>query len=277
MKYFQTFDTLEQAKQYKKHVLAEKSTIPHTYILRINNTGEVLKFIDTEWQLPEKLVVFEYETESLFTKKLIDLLAKNKMFGPKHDYKDLNVYEEDIQHLTSLHNLLSGSIDNETMQIKMANNCINDLTCVEKLSALQDISGIDANGNYQNFFASEIVKINLPLTLKTIGNSAFAFCTQLTNITINYGVRNIEQRAFFNCTMLTELELPESVEKLGSLLFANSNVMKIIMNSEEPPVIEKNTFKNMKRNFIVYVPEESFEKYIDKWSIIANHIETQQN
>ena len=62
-------------------------------------------------------------------------------------------------------------------------NIVNDMSCVEKLEALTDISGLSDNGEYQNFFAAvDLKKIRLPKTLKSIGKSAFAFCLNLSGI-----------------------------------------------------------------------------------------------
>ena len=62
MKYIRTFETLEEAKEFKKAVLAEKSTEPHRYMVKTLDGG-FMTFMDTDWQTSTKPVAFEYETE----------------------------------------------------------------------------------------------------------------------------------------------------------------------------------------------------------------------
>ena len=49
MKYIRTFETIEEANEFKKVVLAEKSIEPHRYMIRTLDGG-FMSFMDTEWQ-----------------------------------------------------------------------------------------------------------------------------------------------------------------------------------------------------------------------------------
>ena len=269
MKYIKIFKTLEEAKKFKKTVLSEKSMEPHRYMVRTLD-GNCMTFMDTEWQ---DLCVFNYEKETNDTKKFINILLENKIFGNTKNYDDNNIYAKDIFNLTTLGKLFSGDLNKETMNIIKSKNIINDMSCVEKLEALTDISGISNNGEYQNFFAAvNIKKIRLPKTLKIIGKSAFAFCLNLSDIVIPEGVKSIKSRAFFDCLALNEIVLPESLKELESLVFSNSAINKIIFKSKVPPTALKTTFKGLKGEYVIVVPAESYEKYVKQWSIIADHI-----
>ncbi len=272
MKYIKTFETLEEAKEFKKSVLAEKSMEPHRYIIKTLD-GHFLNFMDTEWQVPAKPLAFNYEVESIATKKFMNILFKNKVFGKNRDYIDKNIYVEEISQITTLGKLFSGDLDKDTMNIIKSKNIVNDMSCVEKLDALTDISGISNEGEYQNFFAAiDLKKIRLPKTLKTIGKSAFAFCLNLSDIVIPEGVESIKSRAFFDCLALNEIVLPESLKELESLVFSNSAINKIVFKSKVPPTAMKTTFKGIKGDFVIVVPSESYEEYIRQWSIIGDHI-----
>ena len=272
MKYIRTFETLEEANEFKKAILAEKSIEPHRYMIRTLDGG-FMTFMDTDWQASTKPVAFEYEKESIDTKKFINILFENKIFGKNRDYDDKNIYVEEIPQITTLEKLFSGDLDEETMNIIKSKNIVNDMSCVEKLEALTDISGLSNNGEYQNFFAAvDVKKIRLPKTLKTIGKSAFAFCLSLSDIVIPEGVESIKSRAFFDCLALNEIILPESLKELESLVFSNSAIKKIIFKSKVPPIAMKTTFKKIKGDFVIVVPSKSYDEYIRQWSIFADHI-----
>ena len=272
MKYIRTFETIEEAKEFKKAVLSEKSTNPHRYMIRTLD-GNFMTFMDTEWQTNLEPIAFEYEKETIATKKFMNILFKNKVFGKSRDYEDKNIYINEISQITSLDKLFNGDLDKETMNIIKSKNIINDMSCIEKLEALTDISGISNDGEYQKFFAAvDLKRIRLPKTLKTIGKSAFAFCLNLSDIIIPEGVESIKSRAFFDCLALNEIVLPESLKELESLVFSNSAINKIIFKSKVPPTAMKTTFKGLKGDFVIVVPPESYEKYVEQWSIIGDHI-----
>ena len=273
MKYIQTFKTLEDAKEFKKSILEQKLTTPRKYILCIPSLKKILSFNSIDWKFSQKPIAFDYENESLSTKKFIDILIKNKMLGSQHDYDDKNIYVDEILNIKTLGKLFCGELNKETMSLSKPKNIINDLSCLEKLEYIEDISGIDSNGACMNLFAaSGLKKVNLPKTLKIIGNSAFAFCTNLEDIKIGENVETIKSKAFFNCTKLEEIKIPKSVKKIESLVFANSGIKKIIMNCENVPIIAKTAFNKMPNDFEILVNENQYNDYVEQWSFIADHI-----
>ena len=62
---------------------------------------------------------------------------------------------------------------------------------------------------------SELTKVILPNTLKTIGGYAFNGCSALTELTIPNTVTYIGDRAFMDCSSLTNMIIPDSVTYLG--------------------------------------------------------------
>ena len=65
--------------------------------------------------------------------------------------------------------------------------------------------------------------VKLPLTLKTIGNSAFSNCSNLTSITIPNSVTTIGERAFEDCRGLTSVTIGNSVTTIESYAFSSCN------------------------------------------------------
>lgn len=61
------------------------------------------------------------------------------------------------------------------------------------------------------FYYSRLTGINLPASLKTIGNEAFYGCSALTDIGFPLGLQSIGEKAFYMCRSLTTLSLPDNL------------------------------------------------------------------
>ena len=64
--------------------------------------------------------------------------------------------------------------------------------------------------------------VDLPETLNSIGNGAFAHCDNLTSINIPNSVTSIGDGAFNDCINLTTITIPEGVTTIGTATFANN-------------------------------------------------------
>lgn len=70
------------------------------------------------------------------------------------------------------------------------------------------------------FYNSDIEKITLPSSIKTIGWWAFYGCENLYEVNLNSGLNTIEYGAFMNCNNLFQVEIPSTVSKIGEDAFA---------------------------------------------------------
>lgn len=66
-----------------------------------------------------------------------------------------------------------------------------------------------------------VTQVNLPNTIKTIGNSAFLDCYQLTYINLPQSITIIGDDAFNGCTALSSVTLPNGLKTIGSSTFAS--------------------------------------------------------
>ena len=65
-----------------------------------------------------------------------------------------------------------------------------------------------------------LTSIDIPNSVTSIGNEAFKDCTGLTSVTIGNSVTSIERRAFEGCTGLTSIDIPNSVTSIGDYAFS---------------------------------------------------------
>jgi hypothetical protein len=71
---------------------------------------------------------------------------------------------------------------------------------------------------------SKLPKIDLPDSVKTIGNFAFEWCDSLTAVTIGSGVTSIGQSAFYSATTLTSITINAvTPPSLGSSALSYTN------------------------------------------------------
>ena len=74
----------------------------------------------------------------------------------------------------------------------------------------------------------EVTHVEIPGSVKSIGNFTFYGFTGLTSLDIPNSVTTIGDYAFENCTGLTSVEIPNSVTKIGSFAFSNCQSLKQI-------------------------------------------------
>lgn len=151
-------------------------------------------------------------------------------------------------------NLKNIVIPNSVKSISTAafQGCKN-LETVKLSNNLQYLAGFSFNG------CESLTSIILPESLKMIGEYAFAVCNfkefQFKN------VREITNGVLSNCRQLETLIIPASVVSIHkNCLFNNPALKSIIIESEEPPFIDKTFFWN-EEMVNVKVPALSIDKY----------------
>ena len=65
------------------------------------------------------------------------------------------------------------------------------------------------------FMGTQIKSLELPATIKSIGEWAFVLCSELSDVKLNEGLESIENGAFAACTNLTSITIPDSVKNIG--------------------------------------------------------------
>lgn len=116
-----------------------------------------------------------------------------------------------------------------------------------------------------NAFAccKNLISITIPNSIPNIGRETFAGCSNLTSVIIGNSVISIGDYAFCDCNNLTSISIPNNVTDIGKSTFNYCiNLKHIHLQSEQPPIIEDNTFDGIdKDTCILHVPSGSKKKY----------------
>ena len=86
---------------------------------------------------------------------------------------------------------------------------------IERVIVEEGITGI---GNYVLYYVCA-KEVQLPSTLKSIGNYALAYNTEIESYRIPFGVKSIGASAFENCISMKEVDIPDTVTIINKSAF----------------------------------------------------------
>ncbi|MBQ3709511.1 MAG: leucine-rich repeat domain-containing protein [Bacteroidales bacterium] len=142
----------------------------------------------------------------------------------------------------------------------------------EELSSVfipQSLKVIDEDA----FFNTNLSSVELPESLISIESEAFSY-TPLTAIELPNSLQFLSGFSF--CSQITEVVIPESVVVLGSWAFGGCSNLKTItcLATNPPEIFNMGAFEETELS-VIYVPEESLEKYLSDsgWSEYADIIQ----
>lgn len=79
--------------------------------------------------------------------------------------------------------------------------------------------GLTTVGDLAFYGCEDLLVVNIPDSVTRIGDYAFAECAGMTMLTLGSGVAEIEEGAFSDCVSLAALRLPESLRSIGLKAF----------------------------------------------------------
>ena len=77
------------------------------------------------------------------------------------------------------------------------------------------------------FSRSAIESIEIPSNVNSIGSGAFQYCNKLVSVVISEGVKKIGGSAFAYCKSLTSITFPEGIEEFGSYVVGATSLTSI--------------------------------------------------
>jgi len=165
---------------------------------------------------------------------------------------------------------------------------------LEEVVFLGNVTSIPTN-TFRGCIA--LPKITLPASVTTLGTEAFYSCTNLVSVVFEGVITSSSTGVFAQCNSLSEIEIPTGLTKLPNswlafcyalkTLFIPKNITAIeyralrsctglsyiVMESEEPPVLDAEAFTNASQ-FNIYVPDSAIDAYraAPEWSNLQHRI-----
>lgn len=134
--------------------------------------------------------------------------------------------------------------------------------------------------NHFLYLDTALVEVNIPHSVKQIGDEAFNYCWSLKSLELPLGVESLGKCALGDMTALEQLVLPASVKTLGQSCCENMTALKRLYSAApEPPVCVNDLV--FASDFdpanppTVYIPKGTKEKYENAtgWKYFTNFVE----
>ena len=151
--------------------------------------------------------------------------------------------------------------------------CAIDPNATGIITVPQEVNGYQVEGICAHAFSSckNISNIIIPNTVKDIGDWAFSECASLKAVSLSNSILTIGPYAFYGCSNLTSITIPNSVFAIGNGTFQNCISLNSVTSEIDNPFdIPDYAFKNISNDAVLYVPEESKEKYINLAGWVKN-------
>ena len=91
-------------------------------------------------------------------------------------------------------------------------------------------------------FETDLISIEIPNTITSIGNYAFNGCQSLTNISLPNSVISIGDKAFMGCFDLSSITIPNSVTSIGKYAFSDCESLTNVNLPNSITTIQRGTF-----------------------------------
>lgn len=88
-----------------------------------------------------------------------------------------------------------------------------------EIVSVQFPDSIVSIGNYAFHYCDDLTELVLPEALQSIGTSAFGYCSNLQSVTMSDNVTDIESEAFIRCKSLQEIRLSASLTEIDDGVF----------------------------------------------------------
>ena len=105
-------------------------------------------------------------------------------------------------------------------------------------------SEVTSIGSYAFYGCHNLTSASIPNSVTSIGSYAFYWCSGLTSVSIPNSVTTIGEDVFSYCTGLTSIIIPNSVKSIGSSAFFNCTGLVSVTIPNSVKTIESSTFRS---------------------------------
>ena len=190
---------------------------------------------------------------------------QNKVINDEYGWSNFDIHYEGWEPIKATVNVeIPGNLSNALLEAISQWNEVNELTVTgslndddmklfKRLSQLRklDLSQTDVTSISGCNGLTKLTTVLLPVSVKEIGENAFAGCRKLDNI-YTPNVVSIGNYAFNGCTFLTSIDLPNAIE-IGDHAFYNSGLKFISL--PQVSYIGENAFQDCHYLSSVNIPE----------------------
>lgn len=104
-------------------------------------------------------------------------------------------------------------------------------------------SGVTSIGSYAFSFAS-LTSVNMPDTVKTIGEGAFHYCTNLQSIRLSNNLTEIPKNMLYGASKLKNVVIPDTVKAIGESAFEGCTSLESMFIPASVTYIGEDAFEN---------------------------------
>ncbi len=122
------------------------------------------------------------------------------------------------------------------------------------------------------FSFSDVECVNLPESLKFIGDMAFSYCENIKSIVLPNNLESIGFWAFENCTGITEIKIPSSVKSIGEGAFTYCENLKNVTLPDDLEEIPMSLFEGCASLKNINIP--STVCFIEDYAFYESGLET---
>ena len=157
-------------------------------------------------------------------------------------------------------------LDDDTVKITDYTGSATEL----EIPAEIDGRAVTSIGDYAFEDSTSLTSVTIPDSVTIIGYCAFYDCASLTSVTIPDSVTVIGWGAFSGCTSLTSITIPDSVTIIGSVAFYGCTSLTSVTIPDSVTSIGEDAFYDT----AILNNQTTDIKYVDKWVVECNDIET---
>jgi hypothetical protein len=101
------------------------------------------------------------------------------------------------------------------------------------LSTVDLSEGLLSIGHSAFHGCSDLIRINIPSTVRIIECGSFAECEKLSQVILSEGLESIQGEAFYGCTSLETIVIPSTVREIAEDAFYGCTSLKLVKSGAD--------------------------------------------